>query len=172
MFQKILVAMDNSASAEPVFDTALALAKANSAGLMLIHVLSGEQEGSPNIPITSSLGFYPGIIDNNWEFYQEQWKALEIQGLELLQSQAALSNTAGVNTQFRQLPGSPGRTICDFARTWESDLIVIGRRGRSGLDELFLGSVSNYVLHHAPCSVLTVQHSVKTSTEGCVAKTG
>jgi nucleotide-binding universal stress UspA family protein len=33
----------------------------------------------------------------------------------------------------------------------------MGRRGRTGLSELFLGSVSNYVTHHAPCSVLTLK---------------
>ncbi len=38
-----------------------------------------------------------------------------------------------------------------------ADLIVLGRRGRTGLAEALLGSVSNYVLHHAPCSVLVVQ---------------
>ena len=37
------------------------------------------------------------------------------------------------------------------------DVIVMGHRGISGLQEFFLGSVSNYVLHHAPCSVLIVQ---------------
>ncbi|MEO0350033.1 MAG: universal stress protein, partial [Cyanobacteria bacterium P01_A01_bin.15] len=40
---------------------------------------------------------------------------------------------------------------------WNADLIMMGRRGRSGFSELLLGSVSNYVMHHAPCSVLTVQ---------------
>ncbi|MGQ9872468.1 universal stress protein [Leptodesmis sp.] len=38
-----------------------------------------------------------------------------------------------------------------------ADLILIGNRGHTGLKELFLGSASNYVLHHAPCSVLTVK---------------
>lgn len=33
---------------------------------------------------------------------------------------------------------------------------MMGRGGRSGLDEFFLGSVSNYVLHHVPCLVLAV----------------
>jgi len=36
-------------------------------------------------------------------------------------------------------------------------VIMIGRHGRTGLAEFFLGSVSNYVMHHAPCSVLTIQ---------------
>ena len=35
--------------------------------------------------------------------------------------------------------------------------MVIGRRGHKNISEMFLGSVSNYVMHHAPCSVLVVQ---------------
>ncbi|MGF1516635.1 MAG: universal stress protein, partial [Nodosilinea sp.] len=51
---------------------------------------------------------------------------------------------------------SPGRVICTLAKTWAADLIVVGSHRRKGLSELFLGSVSNYVMHHAPCSVLVV----------------
>ncbi|MGF1673753.1 MAG: universal stress protein, partial [Rivularia sp. (in: cyanobacteria)] len=54
----------------------------------------------------------------------------------------------------------PGYMICNVARSREVDLIVVGRHGRTGLSEFFLGSVSNYVLHHAPCSVLTIQKPV------------
>jgi nucleotide-binding universal stress UspA family protein len=64
----------------------------------------------------------------------------------------------GVKGEYRQIYGHAAKTICKVAREENIDLIVIGRRGRSGLGELFLGSVSNYVLHHAPCSVLIVQH--------------
>ncbi|MEA5469202.1 universal stress protein [Spirulina sp. 06S082] len=44
-----------------------------------------------------------------------------------------------------------------MVKSWQADLIAIGRCGHSGLTELFLGSVSNYVLYHAFCSVLIVQ---------------
>ena len=37
-----------------------------------------------------------------------------------------------------------------------ADLIAIGSHGRRGLNELVLGSVSNYVLHHVSCSVLLI----------------
>ncbi|MFM7578374.1 MAG: universal stress protein, partial [Microcystaceae cyanobacterium] len=36
------------------------------------------------------------------------------------------------------------------------DVIVVGHRGRWGLSEILLGSVSNYVFHHAHCPVLVV----------------
>lgn len=81
--------------------------------------------------------------------------------MELLRSRTRKAMAAGVSTEFTQLAGSPGKTICDLASDWGADLIVMGRRGRSGLSELILGSVSNYVLHHARCSVLTVQHPVE-----------
>ena len=70
-----------------------------------------------------------------------------------------------LNTEFRQLPGSPGRTICHLAWSWQADLIIVGNQGRSRIGELLLGSVSNYVLHHAPCSVLTVKNYIREKNE-------
>lgn len=164
MFHKILVAIDTSEFGKYVFDAALNLAKLTGASLMLLHVLSSEEEGSPSTPIIFSGLGYAGS-DKIIESYREEWEAFEKRSLELLQSRQNEATLAGVNTQFSQRPGSPGRTICDSAHTWEADLIVIGRRGHSGLTELILGSVSNYVLHHALCTVLTVQYPVNTNTQ-------
>jgi nucleotide-binding universal stress UspA family protein len=165
MFHKILVAMDTSAISQDVFDEALSLAKAIKGRLLLLHVISAEEDGTLNMPIFPSLEYYPVVSDKTREIYRQEWQAFEKQGLELLRSRADEAIAAGVKTEFTQNIGIPGRAICDLARTWGADLIVMGRRGRSGLGELILGSVSNYVLHHAPCSVLAVQHPVKTSTQ-------
>jgi nucleotide-binding universal stress UspA family protein len=64
---------------------------------------------------------------------------------------------AGVSTEFSQITGHPSLIICEFAQSCHADVIAIGRRGRSGLKEMFLGGVSDYVVHHAPCLVLLVQ---------------
>jgi nucleotide-binding universal stress UspA family protein len=165
MFQKILVALDNSAFSQDIFDEALSVAKAHHATLMLLHVLSNEETGSPNMPIFPSIEYYPAVNEKNMELYREQWQAFEQKGLELLQSLAEKAIAAGVNTEYTQNSGTPGQNICDLARAWDADLIITGRRGRSGLSEFFLGSVSNYVLHHAPCSVLTLQHSTEIKTK-------
>jgi nucleotide-binding universal stress UspA family protein len=157
MFNKILVAIDTSPTGKYVFDEGLSLAKAFQAKLMLLHALSAEETGSPNWSVLLGTGYGFAANDTIIESYREQWEAFEQQGLELLRSRTTAAIDAGVDAEFTQKPGNPGRIICDLARTWDAGLLVMGRRGRSGLSELLLGSVSNYVLHHAPCSVLVVQ---------------
>jgi len=165
MFHKILVAIDCSKFSKRVFEEALAQAKANAASLMVLHVLSPDEEDCPDTSGLLNTYYYAGTDREAAQHCQQMWEKFCQKGLEMVKAYVAEATAAGVNAEFAQKPGSPGRTICNVARTWEADLIVIGRRGHSGLSELFLGSVSNYVLHHAPCSVLTVQLPVQISSQ-------
>ncbi len=171
MFKKILVALDRSEVGQQVFDEALGLAKLTQASLMLLHVLSPEEEGSPYVPMLSNMDYYPGLSSQSFELYQKQWDTFKNLGIQMLQSFSAQANTAGVTTEFTQNVGNPGRIVCDLAHSYGADLIVMGRRGRSGLMELFLGSVSNYVLHHTPCSVHIVHLSVTPKIDEVVKET-
>ncbi len=62
-------------------------------------------------------------------------------------------------------PLSVNQVICSLARTWNADLVVVGRRGLSRVNELLRNSVSNYILHHAACPVLVVHHQASVSPE-------
>ena len=55
------------------------------------------------------------------------------------------------------LVGNPAEEIVGFAMNLHVDLIVAGTRGRSPARELYLGSVSSALVHHALCSVLIVR---------------
>ena len=61
----------------------------------------------------------------------------------------------GVSTSVE--PGRPARIIVETATEWEADLIVVGSHGHGFWARNMLGSVSDSVLHHAPCSVLIVR---------------
>ncbi len=61
------------------------------------------------------------------------------------------------NLSTRVLCGSPQRTIVEEAENWGADLIVVGSHGYGFWERMFLGSVSNAIVHQAPCSVLIVR---------------
>jgi nucleotide-binding universal stress UspA family protein len=162
MFNKILVAIDLSATSQQVFQQALSLAQANQAKLILLHVLSSEEVGCPIMspyfvkPIDHCIHLDPRIIAQANQAYEKEWELFKQKGLELLRALAKIAIASRVKIETSQITGHPSSTICDFAQSCQAEIIVIGKRGYSGLQEIFLGSTSNYVIHHAPCSVLLV----------------
>ncbi|MGV3486455.1 MAG: universal stress protein [Planctomycetaceae bacterium] len=55
--------------------------------------------------------------------------------------------------------GHRGETIVELAKTEQVDLVVVGARGHSLVSRMLLGSTSDFVATHAPCSVLVVRPS-------------
>ena len=160
MIKKILIAVDRSQNNKLVFDTAVSLAKTTGANLMLLHILSKKE---PDHPIAPTYVYYPIVEEMNYETYKEEYAKYEQHRLEFLKNLTEEATAAGVSTEFTQLMGNPGRLICELANNWSADLILTGSRGLKGLKEMFLGSVSNYVTHHAPCSVLIVRQPTDTT---------
>lgn len=158
MFKKILVAMDMSDMGAVVFERALSLAQQHQSQLILLHVLSSEESNSP-IPVPPDLReLYPAVgNDLTLETWREQWENFKNTGEKTLQQRVEKAKSINLNADYQQVVGSPGKTICKIAKERDSDLIIVGHRGLSGLGEMFLGSVSNYVLHHSHCSILMVQ---------------
>ena len=153
MYKKILVALDRSAIADKVFETALFLSKSMNAELNLVHVLSFEL-ASNMVGFTSfTLSDEAGMVEE----VQEQTARLKRESLENLQYLVKKAKEVGVNAAYNQLFGDPAKAICEQANEWNADLILIGRRGHSTVSELFLGSVSSAVIHRCNCAVHLVQ---------------
>lgn len=64
---------------------------------------------------------------------------------------------ANVDLEHLIVEGHGGRTIVDIATQRGADLVVVGARGHSTISRMLLGSTSDYVATHAPCSVLVVR---------------
>lgn len=158
MLNKILVSIDDSDMTQHVVDEAVFLAKATGGNLMFLHVISIYD----NEPLFDPLFMQPTVLNAELQNETHQktlnvWGEFKQSKENWLHSLCESATSCGVKAEFTLNIGEPSRRICDFSRSWNADLIVIGRRGHRGLSEVFLGSVSNYVVHHAPCSVFTVQ---------------
>jgi nucleotide-binding universal stress UspA family protein len=63
----------------------------------------------------------------------------------------------GVAARTRPALGDPAQTILEVAREANSDLVVVGNRGRGRVARIALGSVSSTVVHQADRAVLVVR---------------
>jgi nucleotide-binding universal stress UspA family protein len=97
------------------------------------------------------------------EYYQQLDNAVReqasgfIEGAKNKIAEAFPSEKIAISTEI--LRGSPAQQIVERAKEWGADVIVAGSHGRGFWGRL-LGSVSNSVVHHAPCSVLIVRKPV------------
>ena len=73
------------------------------------------------------------------------------------QDVVARGRARGVNVRFLIWDGPPGEAIVDVARSEQVDMVVVGSHGRGLVGRFFVGSVSEYVVRHAPCPVLVVR---------------
>ncbi|MBD2256022.1 universal stress protein [Pseudanabaena sp. FACHB-2040] len=167
-FQRILLALDRTDQAEPVFAKGVAIAAALDASLRLMHCVSDATAlpttglgagGSLPMGAWSTFGGaglgYDLQIAQQGEDQLQRNRDVAQQWLQSFYRRAAATGITAVEAGCTV--GEPSRCICKVAADWPADLIVMGRHGRSGLEEVLIGSTSNYVVHHAPCTVMVVQ---------------
>lgn len=142
MFKKILVPYDHSALSKKALDTALMLAKQDEQiELDVITVVP------VNIPTT----YYEAL---NVESHHDEMMEAAQKIMDDIQTKlTGLPN----KSKTEVLDGNPAEVIIEFAEKNDVDLIVMGSRGLSGLKELFLGSVSHYVVQKASCPVFIIK---------------
>ncbi len=128
-YQKILVPTDFSPASKRAIEFAAAVAD-RGARIDVFHAL--EADGEP-----------PMLLD-----------LLATEAHQRAHDLFTQQTRDDVNFHFSTDNGSARAAI--QKRGASSDLIVMGSHGRRGFAHLFLGSVAEYTVRHAPCSVLTV----------------
>ncbi|MEO1375908.1 MAG: universal stress protein [Cyanobacteria bacterium J06635_10] len=157
MFTKILVALDYSDTSQYLFDEAVCLAQKTGASLMLLHVVSTFDEPSVDPSFIQPNILYAELQSETHHQNLSDWEQIKLLRKNWLGSLCRSGISLGIKTQFTLNTGNPSKIICHIARSWDADIIVIGRRSCRDSHSSFLGSVSSYVMYHAPCSLLTVQ---------------
>ncbi len=156
MINRILVAIDQSAASHRAFETALGMAKDLGAELILVHALDVFDIASPERPRVLVNSYSMHLDRLLRESYERQWAEFVDHYESLLRQKREEAWAADVVARYLQPYGRPGPAICQAAKETRADLIVVGSHGRKGFSEMILGSVSNYIMHHAPCSVMVI----------------
>ena len=158
MYQRILVPIDGSPTAEQGLTEAIRLGTLTHARLRLIHIVD---ELSFALAI-DAYGVYAG----------ELLELLQKNGAEVLENGAARVRTAGLDvetTLYANLDRTVPQCILEEARDWRADLIVLGTHGRRGVRRLMLGSSAENVLRSAPVPVLLVRGVEEKAADGAPA---
>lgn len=153
--RKILVALDRSKEAGKVLQTALDLIREKGSKIKLLHCINSNFTVN-NIPSICTIGDID-IDGNLHKKYHQELKQKIKQASDWSEYCCEQARMRKIPATFTCEIGDPGKKICEFAQSWSADLIILGCRGHNAIAEIFLGSVSNYVIHHACCSVLVVR---------------
>lgn len=175
MIGKFLVAIDGSESANKALDLAIELAGHINAALAIISVASQEplREGEiqfaraefkEDLPQASGV-FTPLMAKSNAvagtlamadpAAGTRVREAISQRLLGMASERARQKGLARVST--RLAGGDPANEILATAREEKADIIAMGTRGLGAVKGLVMGSVSQKVVQHAACSVITVK---------------
>ena len=143
---KILIAIDDSKFCDQCLRMISAQIFAEGTEVRVLHVL---QPISVAPPPQMSAGYTPEL----------EGQAKEAQ--TLVKRAADTLTEAGFKVGTAVEKGDVRLKIIDAAKDWGADLVVVGSHGRSGIPRLLLGSVTEFVVRHAPCSVLVVRAPAK-----------
>lgn len=144
--QRILLATDFSSWARSAEEYASSLAASWRAHLTVMSVLEFPPGLNPDYPV-------------NQQYLTDRTRETSEQLAEFKQRLAP----RGIDVSTRIATGLPSEQVVAAAQVEESDLIVVGTRGKTGLAHVLLGSTAERVIRTAPCPVLAV-HQAKDGT--------
>jgi len=143
--ERVLVPYDFSAYSEAAAERAIWIAGKSQGRVHLLHACA--------LPV-HGLTPYEAVLPNGlWD----QIHASAVEHLEEIRTNLAAKG--GVEVTAQVTDGVPGDAIQAAIEALDAQLVVMGTRGRTGLEHLILGSVAERTLRTASCPVLAVKEN-------------
>ena len=144
MYQRILVPVDGSPTANAGVDEAVKLAMLTGGRLRLVHVLE------VTLPFGTGFETYTGDVLG----------LCREAGMRIAAEAKLRAASSGVQADTF-IPEPSGERVCDVvanqAELWKADLIVVGTHGRRGVRRFVIGSNAEQIARSAPVPVLLVR---------------
>ena len=139
MFGIILVALDGSEQSLLALKYAKELAETHDAKMIMIHAY-------PNTSDLRDVAGYEKLVSQRKSF-----------GQKILDHARNQLGDVSFEVEEDLLEGPAADAVLSVAEVRNADLIVLGTRGMGSLKGVIFGSVSNKVMHYAPCPVMVVR---------------
>lgn len=143
---KILVATDGSEHGNKAADYAIGLAKKLSAEVLAVYVVS-----------LKHFEMYALEHHDDITGYEDKNVRISKEGRDAVEYAAVRAKEQGVSLSTRIVRGYPADEIMRIAKDERFDIITVGNVGKTGLERVLMGSVSEAIVRHAPCPVLVVR---------------
>jgi nucleotide-binding universal stress UspA family protein len=156
--RRLLFPTDFSETANKAFDMALRMTVQMDGEINVLHSLNTAAQyvsmslsstGDPTVP-----GMEPEIIMQSME-EQKKRATQEMAKLEMLAEELGIS----IKTEISA--GDFQEDVIEYAEKWETDIIVMGTKGASGLQEALIGSNAQHVVRNAKIPVLTIHDPIE-----------
>ena len=134
MYTDILIPTDGSHGAQEAIEHGLEIAQQYDA---IVHALY--------------------VVDTRVSRSGPLFEALQQEGREAVRDLEVTRTQAGLTVTTEISEGVPHEEILQYITTHGIDLVVMGTKGRSGVDRVLMGSVAERVVRHSPVPVLTVR---------------
>ena len=143
--KKIACCTDFSENAKEAVMTAIEMAGKYKARLSIIHILP---------PVVN-----PMLAEAAWALSDEPKESLILKLEEQMQKEYGDKIGEDIKYNFVVLDGHVSTEILKYLEESQTDVVVMGSFGLSGMGLVFFGSVAKRVAHKAPCSVMIVRKS-------------
>lgn len=142
--QVIVIALDGSDQSEHAVKFYLEKMHRKGNKVVFVHCVE-----LPEMNLTKARDSHmsPGVLAGMWKEEEAKTKGLETKMKGMLMEK-------GVPGVLRTATGKPGEVICRIAEEESASIIVTGTRGMGKVRRTILGSVSDYLVHHALCPVV------------------
>lgn len=158
----LLVAIDESRCSASAIAALIEQYRPSGAEVRVVHVF----DWTHDLPTSLAFAEGPSAAAAMLRAKDDRWR----HGHELLAAAVQRLRHARFSATAQSVEGVPWQVIVAMAADWPADTIVIGSHGRRGLPRLVLGSVSDAVVRHAPCSVHVVrERSAKSDVDASVS---
>lgn len=145
--RRILVPVDESRSSVNSLSVAATVARASGSTVVLAHVVEAPGGAQDEYNMRA---MYGGMLDN-----------MKSAGEDSLRRMVEAGPFSDIKVETRLRFGDPARALLEVAEEEEVDLIVMGSHGRGAWGSMFMGSVSQRVIHDANVPVVIVPRKLR-----------